>query len=430
MAKVYDSQQYRVAILDEAVMYFRRIGVSSEPKAVEKHRQERLRGMRLFLDDIEDDDLRLLLPLQNLDEVATKLLAKYPHNRRLCAALKARDAWAYTTRSLDNFQLVQGMEKGSGSAELFLGRYGMNLVGKFPMRHERYPDLTGGRLAEGGRRLQGGRSHAMSDNPLVSIVTTVYNGAEYIEEAILSVKNQTYDNIEYIVVDAASSDGTLAVVQRHADFIDYYVSEPDAGIYSGMNKGIELSQGEYVLILNADDYYEPDAVSVLVQKAMDSGKDIIFADRNVVDGNGKKLRTDISVIDDRFFLRCTCAHESMLVARRVYEWLGMYNEENKVISDWTWMLAAKEEHSFEFLDKAVLNFRNVGVSSCDIETTVDEKFRLLRTKIHGLNREDCWLMRYPHHMTKKQASQMMEKYSENLALVMALRRFIECDIKQ
>ncbi len=97
-----------------------------------------------------------------------------------------------------------------------------------------YPDVTKNRIAEGGLRTKG--IFKNSDlKPLVSIITTVKNNYKYMEKAIKSVLNQTYTNIEYIVVDASSSDGTLSIINKYQDEIDYYISEPDHGIYHGMN---------------------------------------------------------------------------------------------------------------------------------------------------------------------------------------------------
>ena len=91
--------------------------------------------------------------------------------------------------------------------------------------------------------------------PKISVVTVSYNAVTTIEETILSVVNQTYKNIEYIIIDGGSTDGTVDIIKKYADRIDYWVSEPDKGIYDAMNKGIVKSTGEWIHFLNAGDVY-------------------------------------------------------------------------------------------------------------------------------------------------------------------------------
>ena len=112
----------------------------------------------------------------------------------------------------------------------------------------------------GGRRLKGIVRDGTPDRPLVSIVTVVYNGAATIERTIASVLGQSYPNIEYIIVDGGSTDGTLDILRAHEDRVDLWVSERDGGIYDAMNKGVALCTGEWVGLINADDWYVDDAV--------------------------------------------------------------------------------------------------------------------------------------------------------------------------
>lgn len=111
------------------------------------------------------------------------------------------------------------------------------------------------KIAEGGLRLQGFFKTSSDDKPLITVVTVVYNGAEFLEETIKSVIEQTYDNVEYIIVDGGSTDGTLDIIQRYEDAIDYWVSEPDKGIYDAMNKGIDLGSGCWLNFMNAGDMF-------------------------------------------------------------------------------------------------------------------------------------------------------------------------------
>ena len=88
------------------------------------------------------------------------------------------------------------------------------------------------------------------DNSLISVITVSYNAVSTIEQTILSVINQTYSNIEYIIIDGGSTDGTIDIIRRYEDKIAYWVSEPDRGIYDAMNKGASKANGEYIAFLN------------------------------------------------------------------------------------------------------------------------------------------------------------------------------------
>jgi glycosyltransferase involved in cell wall biosynthesis len=109
------------------------------------------------------------------------------------------------------------------------------------------------RKGEGGLRTKGYFKKSFDDKPLVSIITVVYNGEKYLEETIQSVINQTYDNVEYIIIDGGSTDGTIDIIKKYEDKIDYWVSEMDKGIYDAMNKGIILVNGKWINFMNAGD---------------------------------------------------------------------------------------------------------------------------------------------------------------------------------
>ncbi len=118
----------------------------------------------------------------------------------------------------------------------------------------------------------------MSKHPKISIVTVCYNAERNIEKTILSVINQTYDNIEYIVIDGGSNDGTLSVINKYASKIDKVISEPDKGIYDAMNKGITLAKGDWINFMNAGDSYVDSCVLKLVSDNINSNCDMIYGD--------------------------------------------------------------------------------------------------------------------------------------------------------
>jgi glycosyltransferase involved in cell wall biosynthesis len=179
---------------------------------------------------------------------------------------------------------------------------------------------------QGGRRTQRGLLSTPSEHPLVSIVTVVLNGEMYLEEAIQSVLRQSSIGVEYLVIDGGSADGTVAILQKYERDIDYWVSEPDHGIYHAMNKGWDLSQGEFIYYLGADD----ELLSLPLQAIHDAIRDnidIVFGD--VILGNGRYFRSHFG-----FSLRFdnTLHHQGLFLRRSLFQ-TAPFNTQFRVFSD-------------------------------------------------------------------------------------------------
>lgn len=106
---------------------------------------------------------------------------------------------------------------------------------------------------EGGLRTRGCSKRSISGNPLITVITVVFNSVLSLEKTILSVINQSYDNIEFIIIDGGSTDGTVDIIEKYEGNIDYWVSEKDAGIYDAMNKAAAVAKGDWLYFLGADD---------------------------------------------------------------------------------------------------------------------------------------------------------------------------------
>jgi len=121
------------------------------------------------------------------------------------------------------------------------------------------------RKIEVGLRVSGHIKKSLEGNPLITIITVVRNKSDVIEETIQSVLNQKYKNIEYIIIDGESDDGTTEKIMKYKDQIDYFVCESDLGLYDAMNKGLSLAKGDLIGIVNGDDILLPNATNILVQ---------------------------------------------------------------------------------------------------------------------------------------------------------------------
>jgi glycosyltransferase involved in cell wall biosynthesis len=193
---------------------------------------------------------------------------------------------------------------------------------------------------EGGRRLAGCERALRPERPLVSIVTPVFNGEAYLAQTIRSVAEQTYDNIEYIVIDGGSTDGTVDILRDHEDSIDYWVSEKDSGISDAFNKGIFLSRGEFVGIIGADDWYEPDAVETII--SMRQSVDFFAFGACTYINDAKAKRTllkpdkDYGKKIERYMPHLH--HPTVFVRRTVYERYGLFSEDYRYAMDYEFLL--------------------------------------------------------------------------------------------
>ena len=208
------------------------------------------------------------------------------------------------------------------------------------------------------------------NNPLVSIITVVYNGEKHIEQTINSVLNQTYSNIEYIIIDGDSKDNTLNIIKKYEDKIAQFISEKDSGIYNAMNKGLALTKGEIIGILNADDYYFENILQQVVDVFSTSQSDIVY-------GNIVKLRT----IQSKDYLKEVAPnislmertmpifHPATFVKKSVYEKIGNFNEKYKLSADYDFIYRAyKNNIKFEYIPQPLTVFRVDGISSINCQS--------------------------------------------------------------
>jgi len=165
--------------------------------------------------------------------------------------------------------------------------------------------------------------------PLVTVITVVFDGARHLRGAIDSVLAQTYPSIEYIVVDGGSTDGTIEILRAYDRRIDYWLSESDAGIYDAMNKGIRASTGTLIGILNADDCYTPYAVEKAVAALSDPQTGYCYGWVRLVDNNrrdcGLVKPVPRHLFGKRVLRETPLPHPTMFVRRSVYETLGGFD---------------------------------------------------------------------------------------------------------
>lgn len=202
-------------------------------------------------------------------------------------------------------------------------------------------------------------------NPLVSVITVVFNGKTHIEQCIKSVLAQTYSNIEYIIIDGASSDGTIELIKKYEAKITTFISEKDSGIYNAMNKGLKLAKGEIIAILNADDYYYPETIQQLVDKFEESKADVVYGNMTKLrEFEGQEYLKEVTPNIELMEQTMPIFHPATFIKKEVYNEVGNFNESYRLSADYDLIYRIyKAGKHFEYLNQSLTVFRIGGASN-------------------------------------------------------------------
>ena len=219
-------------------------------------------------------------------------------------------------------------------------------------------------------------SNRNSTNALVSIITVVYNAEKYLQQAIHSVREQTYDNIEYIIIDGKSVDGTIDIIKKNSDIVSHFISEKDNGIYFAMNKGLSICRGSIVGILNADDVLYPFAIEKVVEAfrlnphAGYTCSPIDLIDRDGV-VYGRSVPLPYNRRYSRRYMEMPCSHQSVFVKKIIYDDYGLFNTTYRLSADYDFLLRLMELHiSCVDIEYTLAAFRSGG-ESASVKSTID-----------------------------------------------------------
>ncbi|MBK8480836.1 MAG: glycosyltransferase [Proteobacteria bacterium] len=219
-----------------------------------------------------------------------------------------------------------------------------------------------GRLS-GGRRCADLLREDRPDRPLISVVTPVFNGVRYLAEALASVRAQTYDNVEQIVVDGGSTDGTIELLRAHEESIDYWISERDQGMYDAYNKGIALARGRYIKNLNHDDLLSPQSAALALGCFAEHGDEVcVNSELELIDGHGRRIER--LGFDRQVRFAPPFLHPSWYVPRTIYERQGLYCVNYRIASDQEYFLRLRQAGvPFVRAGAVLASFRVGGMSS-------------------------------------------------------------------
>lgn len=213
--------------------------------------------------------------------------------------------------------------------------------------------------------------------PKISIITVAYNSARTIEDTIKSVLEQDYANLEYVIIDGGSTDGTLAIVDRYSAQIAKVVSEKDRGIYDAMNKGVAAVTGNVVGILNSDDFYTNNTVISAVVDAFNPSADAVYADLVYVDqSNTDKVTrkwTSGQYVEGLFKKGWMPPHPTFFVKKEIYEKFGTYSLELRSAADYEFMLRVIHKHKIKlnYLQQTIVKMRAGGESNASLKNRLN-----------------------------------------------------------
>lgn len=226
----------------------------------------------------------------------------------------------------------------------------------------------------------------------MTLITNVLNAEETIEESILSATNQTYEDIEYIVVDGVSKDKTLSILDKYAEKISKFISEPDKNLYDAMNKGIKLASGDIIGFLHADNLFVSDNVIKRVAEVFKQREvDAVWGDLTYVD----KQNTQKTI---RYWKSCAYSeglfnkgwmppHPAFFVKKAVYEKYGYFNTDFEISADYEIMLRFLHKHkiSTAYLPKILVKMRLGGVSNRNFRNIIRKSREDIKAwKVNGL----------------------------------------------
>ncbi len=221
--------------------------------------------------------------------------------------------------------------------------------------------------------------------PKLTVITIVYNNVRDIERTVLSVLNQTYPNIEYLIIDGASTDGTLEILKKYKGRLASLISEKDKGIYDAMNKGLSLASGDYILFMNSgDEFYASDTVENVFASAPDA--DIYYGETEMYDENWKSLGQRRHKAPETFIWKdfkhgMSISHQAIYIRRSLTE---PYDPQYKLSADIDWIIkAAKKAGKIVNTKMYVAKYLVGGMSKKKHRQSLIERFHIF-SKHYGL----------------------------------------------
>lgn len=209
-----------------------------------------------------------------------------------------------------------------------------------------------------------------------SIITIVRNNRRFIGDTIASVLAQSYPHVEYIIIDGASTDGTVDIIRACEDKLAHWVSEPDHGIADAFNKGLALSNGDYILFLNSDDALAGgDVLQAMAGKIVENGHpSLIYGDYDILDRESGTFmyHGSVNLTSKGLMQGQILPHPCLFTRRSYFDTYGGFDTDFKIAMDYEWLLRGGHVENIVHVPMRVSNIRNGGISTLDTKRVVDE----------------------------------------------------------
>lgn len=220
---------------------------------------------------------------------------------------------------------------------------------------------------------------------ILSIVTICYNEVTRIEATILSVLNQTFKEYQFVVIDGASTDGTVNVIKKYKDKIDIFISEPDKGIYNAMNKSINYCKGDYIYFLNSGDvFYSKTTLEKIISHQLEG--DFIYGNIGIKETSGEEWVLEMPKnLTKPFLMKKTIPHQATFTKKKLFNKIGKYDEKFKIAADYKFSLQSiyHEKCKLQYVSETFALFDNSGFGTVNVELRQHEK-RKIQFQIFGL----------------------------------------------
>lgn len=252
----------------------------------------------------------------------------------------------------------------------------------------------------------------------ISIITVVYNAVGTIEQTLKSVIGQKTENVEYIVIDGMSTDGTYELIQKYMDDVDIFVREEDDGLYYALNKGIMLASGEIIGIIHSDDYYADGAISKAAACYGAQDADIVYGNALWFDETGETALYSCHDAEELWY-RMAVPHPAVFVRKAAYLEHGLFDTRYAIAADYDLMLRMYSENvRFVHLDEVLAYFRKGGLSFQRQEECIEEAREISLRYIRRCGEQDKWMPKIQELYTKRKFEQLSESGEGMLVLGM------------
>jgi glycosyltransferase involved in cell wall biosynthesis len=218
----------------------------------------------------------------------------------------------------------------------------------------------------------------------ISVITIVLNQKDLIEQTIKSVLDQKGVDVEYIVIDGGSTDGTVEKVELYREHITYFVSEPDGGIYQAINKGISFASNPLVGLIHCGDYYKKNALKTVYDEFLKTKPDVIYGNIEVIEKVGNKVISRFPTANHKLLRnKMSVFHPSTFISLKAYKEFGLYNISYRSAADYEFLLRLFINGCvFFYIPQVLAVFRAEGLSSKNFKLSLEENIRI-RSKYFG-----------------------------------------------